>query len=74
MIGKVSEDFNISGFHQSFSLWVGEQFLEKVYGVDVVGASGKSVALDCVCNLDVWVNPFIGYALECLVVVTQLKG
>lgn len=39
----------------------------------MVATAFETIALDCVSDLDVWVNPFIGYALEGFVVTPYLQ-
>ena len=39
-----------------------------------MAVSGKTVSFQCLGRLDAWVNPFIGYALERLVVPADFKG
>lgn len=41
--------------------------------MDMVATAFETIALDCVSDLDVWVNPFIGYAPEGFVVTPYLQ-
>ncbi len=71
VVAEVAEQPSLSGFHQSFSLGVGEQLLKHSHGVSAIGIRCVSVALDCVSHLDSgythWLAMCQNASLSCLI-------